>query len=152
MADASRRAAAKPARGGLENALFIAASLETLPPEFNGLANRLTVNFPWGSLLRAVAMPEPAALRRMAELAREGAVLDIHVNLQPFRDGGLAARLGLAGSKIVHDLTGLERDFAAGGWQVTGLDRNPAQVPTRWGSQLHFAGREILRLHAIRRL
>jgi len=31
MAEVSRRAAAKPERGGVENSLFVHASLETLP-------------------------------------------------------------------------------------------------------------------------
>jgi 16S rRNA (adenine(1408)-N(1))-methyltransferase len=32
MAAASRRAAARPARGGLPNALFVVAAVESLPP------------------------------------------------------------------------------------------------------------------------
>ena len=32
MATASRRASAKPARGGLPNALFVVAAVEALPP------------------------------------------------------------------------------------------------------------------------
>jgi 16S rRNA (adenine(1408)-N(1))-methyltransferase len=36
MAEASRRAARKPAHGGLPNALFMMAAAEALPPELAG--------------------------------------------------------------------------------------------------------------------
>jgi len=46
MAEASRRAAASPRRGGLANALFVAAGAEALPPELDGSADWLTAWFP----------------------------------------------------------------------------------------------------------
>lgn len=52
MAGASRRAAHRPAHGGLPNAGFVVAAAEALPPELDGIADLVTVRFPWGSLLR----------------------------------------------------------------------------------------------------
>jgi 16S rRNA (adenine(1408)-N(1))-methyltransferase len=46
MVPASRRAAAKPERGGLPNALFVVAAAEALPVELTGVANLLTAYFP----------------------------------------------------------------------------------------------------------
>jgi 16S rRNA (adenine(1408)-N(1))-methyltransferase len=46
MAEAARRAAAKPSRGGLPNALFVVAAVEALPPELTGLAYLVTCHFP----------------------------------------------------------------------------------------------------------
>jgi 16S rRNA (adenine(1408)-N(1))-methyltransferase len=46
MAEASRRAAAKPRRGGLPNALFVVAAAEALPPELAGVAELVTAHFP----------------------------------------------------------------------------------------------------------
>ena len=51
MADASRRAARAARKGGPANACFVVAAAERLPPELRGLANEVTVQFPWGSLL-----------------------------------------------------------------------------------------------------
>lgn len=48
MAESSRRAA----RGRATNALFVVAAAEAIPAELCGLAERVTVRFPWGSLLR----------------------------------------------------------------------------------------------------
>jgi 16S rRNA (adenine(1408)-N(1))-methyltransferase len=153
MVDASRRAAAKPARGGLENVLFLQASLEALGMELNGLAARVTVNYPWGSLLRAVALPEPAMLARLAALAKPGGALDILVNMQPLRDSALAARLGLETAALAHDPARLRGTYAGAGLAVQGIDDITGRLvhATRWGSQLHFAGREVLRLRVVRR-
>jgi 16S rRNA (adenine(1408)-N(1))-methyltransferase len=55
---ASRRAAAKPSRGGLPNALFVVPPLRHCPPaELEGVADLVTVHFPWGSLLRGCSVP-----------------------------------------------------------------------------------------------
>jgi 16S rRNA (adenine(1408)-N(1))-methyltransferase len=48
MTAASRRAAARPSRGGLPNALFVVAAAEALPAELDGVADMVTVHFPWG--------------------------------------------------------------------------------------------------------
>jgi 16S rRNA (adenine(1408)-N(1))-methyltransferase len=152
MAEASRRAAAKPARGGVGNALFLQASLENLDGALDGLADRVTVNYPWGSLLRAVALPDAALLKRLAALAKPGAVVDIRVNMQPLRDAQNAARLGLAQAAILAAPDRLKALYAAAGLSLTRIDDVTDAAPpvTRWGKQLHFAGREILRLVAVR--
>ena len=39
-------------RAADQNALFLVADALHLPPEWSGLADDISVNFPWGSLLR----------------------------------------------------------------------------------------------------
>lgn len=147
MADASRRAAAKPARGGVANALFLQAALEALPPDLNGLASHVTVNYPWGSLLRAVALPDPGLLGRIAALARPDATIDVVVNMQPLLDPPYAARLGLGHAAIVHDRERLGAAYAEAGLTILGIAAPTGPVhATRWGNRLHHAGRAMLHL------
>nr|MDQ3879971.1 class I SAM-dependent methyltransferase [Chloroflexota bacterium] len=73
MAEASRRAARPATKGGVPNARFVVASAEGVASELPTFADELHVHFPWGSLLRGLAMPEPDAIRALAELARPGA-------------------------------------------------------------------------------
>lgn len=54
MAESSRRAAAPARKGGRSNALFIVAAAETPPVELCGAASLVTVQLPWGSLLRGI--------------------------------------------------------------------------------------------------
>jgi len=73
MAEASRRAARPAARGGLPNALFVVAAAEAVPGELEGIADEVTVNLPWGSLLRgAVALDDAAAAGIARLLAPRG--------------------------------------------------------------------------------
>src|SRR5690242_7816867 len=73
MADASRRAARPARKGGLPNALFVVAGAEALPCELTGLASTLTVQFPWGSLLRGLLQAEASILDGIVRVCRPGA-------------------------------------------------------------------------------
>jgi 16S rRNA (adenine(1408)-N(1))-methyltransferase len=75
MAEASRRAARRPERGGLPNALFIVAGAEALPAGLRGRFDEVTVLFPWGSLLRRIVGGQAEAARSLADLLRPGGQL-----------------------------------------------------------------------------
>ena len=64
----------KPAKGGLPNVVFVQSAAEDLPSELKGIASEVYVNFPWGSLLRAVAGGNRTALinlRRICSVSRQ---------------------------------------------------------------------------------
>lgn len=152
MAEASRRAAAKPARGGVANAMFPQAALENLPGPLAGLATAITVNYPWGSLLRAVVLPDEALLANLAALAAPGASLDVIVNMHPLRDAAYAGRLGLADAAILKGEAELRAAYSRSGFDLRAMSDIIGTLPhaTRWGSQLHHAGREVWRVTARR--
>jgi 16S rRNA (adenine(1408)-N(1))-methyltransferase len=81
MAEASRRAARGGRKGGLDNALFVAAAAESLPDELSGVASGLTVHFPWGSLLRGLLTAEPAILSGLARMTRPGAAVTLMLSV-----------------------------------------------------------------------
>jgi len=89
MAEASRRATRAVGKGGLPNALFVVAAAESVPSELCGIAARVTVQFPWGSLLRGCLDGGPAVADGLAALVAPGGTLELL--LAP------AARDGLAG-------------------------------------------------------
>jgi 16S rRNA (adenine(1408)-N(1))-methyltransferase len=68
MAETSRRAARAPRRGGLPNALFVVAAAEHPPVELAGVADELSIIFPWGSLLAGALALDPAAADGIASL------------------------------------------------------------------------------------
>jgi len=74
MAEASGRAARATKRGALPRALFVVAAAEALPAELDGLADMLTVQFPWGSLLRGLLEADPSIVSGIARLLKPGAV------------------------------------------------------------------------------
>jgi 16S rRNA (adenine(1408)-N(1))-methyltransferase len=77
MAEASRRAARAARKGGLENARFVLAAAEALPPELCGVAARVSVLFPWGSLLRGCLGLDEAVARGVAGLVAPGGELEL---------------------------------------------------------------------------
>lgn len=75
MMDAARRAARPAQRGGLSNALFVVAAAESLPAELTGIADAVSVHFPWGSLLRGLLVADAAIVANVARVMRGGATL-----------------------------------------------------------------------------
>ncbi|MEP6680239.1 MAG: class I SAM-dependent methyltransferase [Chloroflexota bacterium] len=87
MVRASRRAAASLAHGGLPNARFLVAGLESLPEDLSRYADLVTISFPWGSLLAAAVGQAPALTGRIVRLLRPGGTLRMIVSASP-RDAG----------------------------------------------------------------
>ena len=111
MAEASRRAARATKRGALPRALFVVAAAEALPAELDGLADMLTVQFPWGSLLRGLLEADPSIVSGIARLLKPGAVATLLLSVTE-RDRATIGRdsvdegtfWALAPRYAVHDL------------------------------------------------
>jgi 16S rRNA (adenine(1408)-N(1))-methyltransferase len=88
LSDYAFRASRKPARGGVENAVFVVASVEALPPELVGIADRVRVNFPWGSLMRGLLEPDASVVRAVLGLAKPGGRVELVVSYDPSHDTG----------------------------------------------------------------
>ncbi len=143
MREISHRASRKPARGGLPNALFGQLSLEDAPGELVGLTDALTVLFPWGSLLRAVAVPEDG-LRNLAALGKPGCRVHFLYGY-----GGREARwveeLGLPALGTSEALGALESAYAAAGLAVAARyapREGIARVETTWAKKIAFSHTE----------
>lgn len=88
MSESSLRAARPAAKGGLPNALFVVAAAECPPDELLGIADEITVLFPWGSLLRGALAIDDArdASSGIVALAAPGGLVTIVVSVEG-RDG-----------------------------------------------------------------
>ncbi len=91
MAEASRRAAARPSRGGHPNIVFVATGVEHVPPALDGLADRVTVRFPWGSLLGGALGLDGAVAAAIARLVAPDGRLEIVLSIVE-RDGAAVGR------------------------------------------------------------
>jgi 16S rRNA (adenine(1408)-N(1))-methyltransferase len=140
MAGVARRASAKPSRGGVPNALFLVASAEALPPALSSKASMVTVNFPWGSLLRTLVLPDPGGLRVVVGLLEPGGCLIALLNASVTDDRDYGERLGLPPLEGAH----IDQRLVPG-WQESGLDGvswhrlGPDEEPahhTTWGRRL----------------
>lgn len=86
LAQYAYRASRKPAKGGAANVLFVVASVEDLSAELEGIAALVRVNFPWGSLLRGLALPEAPVLEALARLGAADSRFEIVFSYDPVHD------------------------------------------------------------------
>ena len=63
----------KANKNKLNNLIYIITSVENMGDELDGLADKVYINFPWGSLLEAVVKDMPLLLGKIALLGKSGA-------------------------------------------------------------------------------
>ena len=142
------RASRKPARGGVENALFVVAAVEALPPELRGLAERVRVNFPWGSLMRGRLEPQQPVLDATASLLRPGGIIEIVMSYDPEHDTNAFAGDPLPPLETACVEETLVPAYVGAGFSVTEHRRltqdEALAVPSTWGRRLlHARPREV---------
>lgn len=132
------KARRKPAKGGASNLLFAAGAVEDLPGPFAGWADRVTVNFPWGSLLRALVLPVPGVLGRLVALSRPGARIVLLLNESVFKNTDYTDRLGLPPLSEERAREELLPAYRAAGIHLDTVEPLVGAVPhrTSWGQRL----------------
>jgi 16S rRNA (adenine(1408)-N(1))-methyltransferase len=85
----------KPSKGGVSNLLYLLAAVESLPSELDGIANEIHILFPWGNLLRAVALGETDVLHHIKNISAAHSFLEIVIGFDPQKDKQELARLGI---------------------------------------------------------
>lgn len=152
MREASSKSLKKPARGGRPNTLFVVASVESLPVELNDTADTITVNFPWGSLLKALVLPEAQILKGVARLAKPRARFVALLNYSVFKDQDYSDRIGLPALNEETITEVLKPAYAAASIHITGYAFLGKEVPhrTSWGQRLILGGaRETLMIEGL---
>ena len=91
----SMKATRKPSKGGLPNVLFVQAAIESLPEELGAAADEIHIHFPWGSLLRAVALGDEEILKSLKRICAPECLLEIVIGIDEERDKSEIERLGL---------------------------------------------------------
>jgi 16S rRNA (adenine(1408)-N(1))-methyltransferase len=132
------QAANKATRRRLPNLLYVQAAVEQLPADLTDQADRITVNFPWGSLLRAVALPDRRVLSAIARLGHHGATLTLLVNMSVFDDAAYCAKLGLHTPPVFADAACTRDAYEDAGLRVMRCGADAAELPyrTTWGQRL----------------
>jgi 16S rRNA (adenine(1408)-N(1))-methyltransferase len=131
--DACRENLREVSRRAPPNALYLIANALELPGELDGLASRLTINFPWGSLLAGLLDAGSGLPQRLASLVRPGATVEVRLNAGALAEAGCAID---DGGRLVR------RALASVGFEV-GLSQplGPAELralPTTWAHRLAF--------------
>ena len=133
--DACRDNLRKVSRKAPSNALYVIANALALPKEeLDGMASKVTINFPWGSLLTGLLNGEPVLLEGLLAISRPGATLEVRLNAGALAEAGYTLESG--GARI-------RQALHEGGFEVAGdllrLDaRQLRQCPTTWAKRLAY--------------
>lgn len=156
----SAKASRKPARGGLPNVLFVAASVEAMPAELQGIAQEVLVTLPWGSLMRGLILGEQRVLAGVACAGADGATVRIVLNTRIFEEPLPIEARGLP--EVTPEYAETLRDtYAAAGMEITRTAwmaaDEVAALDTTWAKRLSHRAppRSVLieaRIHAARGL
>ena len=92
--DACRENLRTLSRARRDNALFVIANAQCLPRELYGLADRLCINFPWGSLLDGLLRAEPGLMTGLLAVSRPGALLEVRLNAAALAEAGCTLEQG----------------------------------------------------------
>lgn len=131
--DACRENLHGTSRNAPRNALFIIANALTLPRELHGLATRITIHFPWGSLLAALLDGDPAFFKGLMMLAQPGATLEIRLNQGALVEAGCTREAGVM--RIARRLV----EWGCENQQLAMLDRDALRrYPTTWARRLAY--------------
>lgn len=131
--DACRENLRLNSQQNLPNALFIIASAQALPKELNGLASRVSINFPWGSLLESLLRSDAALIDGLSAISRPQASLEIYLNGDALRTAGWTLDSGA---------DQIEATLTASGWRTKSRGSLDAQalrsLSSTWAKRLAF--------------
>ena len=120
-------------RCDLPNTLFVIASAQELPQELDSVISHVTINFPWGSLLKSLLANDQALMNGLSWITQKNAHIDITVNSSALAEAGTSLETG---TRMIYD------NMNRNGWMI----RNPCLLdhhvlrnfPTSWAKRLAY--------------
>ena len=131
--DTCRENLIRHSRVASPNALFLIADARDLPVDLYGLATLITVNFPWGSLLRSLLDGDSRLFTRIVRCLRPDGLLRISINAEAVGETGCS--LGKGTELVVANLQRSGFDLQRRSL-LTPVDLK--NIPTTWAKRLAF--------------
>lgn len=139
--DACRENLRETSRRAPDNALFVIANAFAMSHELGGVISRITINFPWGSLLTGLLDADPALLSGLMSVAQPTTTVDVRLNAGALAEAGWPLDAGAAHIREVLAAHGLRMK------RPVPLDSGDLRVyPTTWAKRLAY-GRDPRALH-----
>jgi 16S rRNA (adenine(1408)-N(1))-methyltransferase len=135
----------------VRNLLCIAEPTEIVADDLGGIANRVSVILPWGTLLRGIALPEISLLGHVRRLCVPDAPVEIVLSYDDRWDGGQQGRFGFAPIHESHVRGALAESYERAGFRLTSIETisqsDLRRYETTWATRLAFSRpREVWRL------
>lgn len=140
----------KPSRGGLvvQNLELLHMPVEDIPDEFSKIAHYITINYPWGSLLKGITDPDPKMIETISKISHVKAEIFLNFNYTLYSDKSLIHRLKIQDLTQKSVLETMKTCFSK--HKLHFIEQNlgnNSPVKTMWGQHLTLgSGREVLSL------
>lgn len=130
LCESNFRAASRATAG---NALYAVADALALPDELSRVAAHVTINFPWGSLLRGLLAGHPGLMAGIDMVGKDRTTLEIRLNAGALAEAGWTVENG--SERIVAVLR--DASFEVAATRIIGpVDLR--RLPTTWAKRLAF--------------
>lgn len=138
----------KVPRGGLprDNLQLVHSSIQSLPDSLTNVANRISINFPWGSLLNDLTSGCESIIEKVATLAKPEAEFSVLLNASIYHDPSYVDRLQVANMLEPAQQEKLRRVLIRAGFRGIQIDPMPnMDRRTSWGQHLTLgSNRKVL--------
>ena len=131
--DACRENLRTGSRRASANALFVIANAQALPHDLYGLAARITINFPWGSLLERLLENDAALLEGLMCLSRPGMSIEVRLNAGALAECGYSLKMG---TDRIQNVLGTNGFIMQPPTLMTACELR--SYPTTWAKRLAF--------------
>ena len=132
---------------------YVQSAVEDLPLELSGVAAEIHINFPWGSLLGAVAGANAVGLAGLRRICLPGAMMEVLTGIDPERDATEIKRLGLPALTLDYIDQELSSRYRDAGFEIIQREllagSTLSQFKSSWSKRLKSsANRRVIRIRA----
>ncbi len=131
LREAAKLAERKPARGGAPNTLFVIGQAEALPDELAGVADWVTIYFPWAALLKMILSGDERLPPILSQLMTSRSRLSVVLNAEAVPDGFAEPTPSSLRNSLEQPLDDASLRITRCDWLAA--DQSP---PTTWGGRL----------------
>lgn len=132
----------KAVKNKLENTLFVVGSIEVYPEELSGVANKVLIILPWGTLLQSIVNLDGQALENIGSTIKNGGQLEIIFGYSQDAEPTEVERLGLNKLDINYIYSTMIPKFTMLGYKIDCVEKLTKkqldQFETTWSKKLRF--------------
>jgi 16S rRNA (adenine(1408)-N(1))-methyltransferase len=142
LENTSARIYKKPEKGGLKNVLFVLGSIEAMPPELDGIANQVFINFPWAGLLKGLLLADAAVWNALKRICQPGAFVDVLFSYEIATDAAELQKADLPAIDEAYLKNTVGPRLNQMGFMMTTVNKVTAEdikrYPSTWAKKLSF--------------
>ncbi len=142
LIETSAKALKKPAKGGLSNLIFVLTNVENLPDDLINIADKIYINFPWGTLLQGVVAVNELTWQNIKKICKANATIQIIFGYNILHDKKEIDRLELPILNEAYFKNMFIPKLEKFGFNVNNIKKlMPADLknyPTTWAKKLSF--------------